>query len=121
MPKAFYLSFANLTCRFGESFVLLDLAKEVIYPAFFDETYRRVYGPTAYFFRDVGMAAIDVDGVEHATHHLWKVDKRHNSDKNASLRARCWFGVRHCVDALRAVRILRARSLLKNARQEGRP
>jgi hypothetical protein len=64
MPKAFHLSFANLTCWFGERFVLVDLAKEVIYPAFFDEAYRRVYGPTAYFFRDVGMAAIEIDGVE---------------------------------------------------------
>jgi hypothetical protein len=64
MPKAFYLSFANLTCRFGERFVLIDLAKEVIYPAFFDEAYSRVYGPTAYFFRNVGMAAIEIEGLE---------------------------------------------------------
>src|ERR1017187_7925027 len=64
MPRAFHLSFANLTCWFGERFVLVDLAKEVIYPAFFDETYRRVYRPTAYFFRDVGMAAIEIEGVE---------------------------------------------------------
>jgi hypothetical protein len=64
MPRPVYLSFANLTCRFGERFVLLDLAKEVVYPAFFDESYRRVYGPTAYFFRDVGMAAFDVDGLD---------------------------------------------------------
>jgi hypothetical protein len=64
MPRPVYLSFANLTCRFGEKFVLLDLAKEVIYPAFFDESYRRVYGPTAYFFRDVGMAAFEIDGLE---------------------------------------------------------
>jgi len=64
MSKAFYLSFANLTCRFGERFVLIDLAKEVIYQAFFDETYSRVYGPTAYFFRDVGMAAIEIEGLE---------------------------------------------------------
>lgn len=64
MPKAFHLSFANLTCRFGDEFVLIDLAKEVIYPAFFDEDYRREYGPTAYFFRNVGMAAIEVEGLE---------------------------------------------------------
>lgn len=64
MPKASYLSFANLTCRFGDRFVLLDLAKEVIYPAFFNETHRRKYGPTSYFFRDVGLAAFDVEGVE---------------------------------------------------------
>jgi hypothetical protein len=50
MPKALHLSFANLTCRFGERFVLIDLAKEVIYPAFFDRSYSRKYGPTAYFF-----------------------------------------------------------------------
>lgn len=64
MPKPVYLSFANLTCRFGERFVLIDLAKEVIYPAFFDEGYKRVYGPTDYFFRDVRMAAFDVSDLD---------------------------------------------------------
>ncbi len=64
MPKASYLSFANLTCRFGDRFVLLDLAKEVIYPAFFNEAYGRKYGPTTYFFRDVGLAAFEIEGIE---------------------------------------------------------
>jgi len=64
MPKASYLSFWNLTCRFGDRLVLLDLAKEVIYPAFLVEGQRRKYGPTAYFFEDVGIAAVEVEEVE---------------------------------------------------------
>lgn len=64
MHRTLNLSFANLTCRFGHDFVLIDLAREVIYPAFFHEEYKRAHGPTSYFFRDVGMATFEADGAE---------------------------------------------------------
>ncbi len=64
MAKVSSLSFANLTCRFGDRFVLIDLAREVIYPAFFTRSHRREYGPTAYFFRDIGMDSFEVEGIE---------------------------------------------------------
>ena len=64
MAKVAALSFANLTCRFGDRFVLLDLAEAVIFPAFFMRDHKRVFGNTSYFFRDIGMDAFEVEGVE---------------------------------------------------------
>ncbi len=45
------ISFANLICRFGETKVLLDLAREIVLPAFLDHTLLRKSGEdTQYFF-----------------------------------------------------------------------
>lgn len=45
------ISFANLICRFGETKVLLDLAREIVLPAFLDHTLlRKSGGDTQYFF-----------------------------------------------------------------------
>lgn len=47
------VSFANLVCKFGEDLDLLDLAVEVVLPAFFDDTLIRTYGEkTEFFFLD---------------------------------------------------------------------
>ena len=64
MAKKSHLSFANLTMRFGDRFVLLDLAQEVTFPAFFSEDHVRSYGTTKYFFRDVGIDAFNIEGEE---------------------------------------------------------
>ena len=40
----------------------MDLAQEIIYPAFFDESNQRRHGPTAFFFREVGLADINIEG-----------------------------------------------------------
>lgn len=63
MAKVSHLSFANLTCRFGDRFVLVDLAREVILPAFFADGNKRTHGKTSYFFVDLGIDAFDLDGV----------------------------------------------------------
>lgn len=52
--------FANLTCRFGNDYFLLDLAREVVLPAFTDSGLRRNFGPTSYFFLNVGIVDIEV-------------------------------------------------------------
>jgi hypothetical protein len=52
------ISFVNLICRFGENFVLLDLANEIVLPAFIDSKLSRKYGDTTYIFRDVDVAEI---------------------------------------------------------------
>jgi len=59
------VSFANLICHFGENLVLLDLAREVVLPAFLDGTLRRRYGHTSYFFLNMAVArtAEEVNGV----------------------------------------------------------
>jgi hypothetical protein len=58
LPKTPTVSFANLICRFGEKFVLLDLANEIVIPAFIDTTLRRKYGATNYFFLEVTIKEI---------------------------------------------------------------
>ena len=50
MPRTPSLSFANFICRFGERHVLLDLAQEIVLPAFLDGELRRDFGDTKYFF-----------------------------------------------------------------------
>jgi hypothetical protein len=44
------LEFANFTLNFGKDKVLADLWKEVVQPAFLDESLERKYGDTTYFF-----------------------------------------------------------------------
>lgn len=46
------ISFANFICRFGSEKVLLDLAEEVVIPAFLEPRERR-YSSSRFFFRDV--------------------------------------------------------------------
>jgi hypothetical protein len=64
MARITLLSFANLTCRFGHSFVMTDLLQEVILPAFFDEQLQRKYGQSSYFFRNVGIVDVTADTIE---------------------------------------------------------
>ncbi len=44
------MTVANFTCRFGEKFVLLDLFKEIIEPAFFNSPPREFRGNNFYLF-----------------------------------------------------------------------
>ena len=62
MPRIPTIVFANLTCRFGNDFFLLDFAREVVLPAFADSGLRRNFGPTSYFFLNVGIIDIEVAG-----------------------------------------------------------
>ncbi|MBR7990749.1 hypothetical protein KDX04_33450 [Burkholderia cenocepacia] len=55
-------SFANFICKFGEKKVLLDLAEDVIIPAFTDTTLERIYGGTSYFFLDTKIVPITYEG-----------------------------------------------------------
>ena len=64
MPRTTLLSFANLTCRFGQLFVMTDLLQEVILPAFFNEQLQRNYGESSYFFRNVGIIDVAAEGIE---------------------------------------------------------
>lgn len=57
MPRTPSISFANVICRFGDAFVLLDLAEQVIFPAFFDPSLRRKHGETQFLFLDIGWFA----------------------------------------------------------------
>lgn len=59
MARTRKLSFLNLTCRFGDKFVLLDLTKELLIPALFNR-HIRSYGKTHYFFTDVGATTVSV-------------------------------------------------------------
>jgi hypothetical protein len=47
------LEFANFICKFGEDINLLDLAEEIVLPAFQDTSFKREYTDTTYFFHDV--------------------------------------------------------------------
>ncbi len=58
MPKIPTATFANLVCRFGEKFVLLDLADEIVVPAFTDAALKREYASARYFFLNVQMAEV---------------------------------------------------------------
>ena len=51
--------FANLICRFGERYVLLDLAHEVVLPAFTDTSLKRPYGSTSYFFFGIRLSEFE--------------------------------------------------------------
>jgi hypothetical protein len=49
------ITFANFVCRAGidgEAQVLLDLAVDIVIPAFMNVNYVRKYGDTQYLFRD---------------------------------------------------------------------
>jgi hypothetical protein len=56
------VSFVNLICRFGDAFVLLDFANEIVLPAFTDSNLERRYGDTTYIFRDVDL--IEIPSIE---------------------------------------------------------
>jgi hypothetical protein len=49
MSKHNEIEFANFICKFGEKKILLDLAEEVIFPAFLTRGMYRSYGDTKYF------------------------------------------------------------------------
>jgi len=51
--KSLNMEMGNLICRFGDKKVLLDLAEEVVLPAFIDNSLVRSYDKTSYFFYDV--------------------------------------------------------------------
>lgn len=52
------VSFVNLICRFGDKFVLLDFANEIVLPAFMDSKLVRKYGDTTYVFQGVDLIEI---------------------------------------------------------------
>ena len=56
--KKFNLELGNFICRFGSKKVLLDLADEIIIPAFTDPNLSRGFGKTKYFFHEVKLVAI---------------------------------------------------------------
>ncbi|MGA3134012.1 MAG: hypothetical protein ABSD59_24890 [Terracidiphilus sp.] len=64
MPPTPSIVFANVTCRFGGKYILLDLAEEIAIPAFTDSSLKRRYGPTSYFFIDVGILDVSVEDAE---------------------------------------------------------
>ena len=47
------VQFANFICRFGDELELLDLAVEVVIPAFLDKTLKRTYTDTTYLLNSV--------------------------------------------------------------------
>lgn len=53
MTRKKYLEFANFICRFGEDKVLLDLAQEIVVPAFISRDLERSIKNSKYFFHDV--------------------------------------------------------------------
>jgi hypothetical protein len=53
MTKKHQLEFANFILRFGDNRVLLDLAEEIVIPAFTSENLGRSYSETRHFFHDV--------------------------------------------------------------------
>jgi len=55
------LELANFICKFGKDLNLLDLAEEVVIPAFLDTSLQRVYTDTSYFFYDVEIVKL-LDG-----------------------------------------------------------
>ena len=55
-------SFANFVCRFGDEKVLLDYAKEIVLPAFLDDTLIRTYGRTHFFFYEAELIRLDENG-----------------------------------------------------------
>lgn len=64
MPRTPSIVFANVTCRFGNQYVLLDFAEEIVLPAFTDSSLKRKYSSTSYFFIDVGILNVNVEDIE---------------------------------------------------------
>lgn len=54
MSKSRNLNFANFICHFGDKHEMLDLAEEVIIPAFMSPL-KRKYSDTVYFFHEVAL------------------------------------------------------------------
>lgn len=65
MPRKHQLEFANFILRFGDDRVLLDLAEEIVIPAFTSPDLERSYGETKHFFHDVEILNFGDD--EHPT------------------------------------------------------
>lgn len=61
MPRSLELEVANFVCRFGEKFVMNDLLKEVVIPAFFSDEKRSIKG-TDYFFIEQYMQYLGEEG-----------------------------------------------------------
>lgn len=60
--KQHVATFANFVCRFGKDKVLLDYAKDIVLPAFFDDTLIRTYGTkTQFFFYEMELNEIQND------------------------------------------------------------
>jgi hypothetical protein len=60
--RQYVATFANFVCKFGEEKALLDYAKEIVLPAFFDDTYIRSYGKKAqFFFYEVQQVVLNED------------------------------------------------------------
>ncbi|UCU95230.1 hypothetical protein [Hydrogenophaga taeniospiralis] len=55
------VQFANFICHFGD-LEMLDLAEEVVIPAFTNSTLKRRYKDTSYFFHNVELMSIQTDG-----------------------------------------------------------
>ena len=64
MPTAPLISFANLTCLYGDQGVLLDHFFEVLYPAFFNPSHVKRFGSTRYIFREVGIVNVPVETLQ---------------------------------------------------------
>ncbi len=52
MDQHLKMQFANFVCKFGEHMNLLDLAEEIVIPAFSDEELVRTFADTQYFIMD---------------------------------------------------------------------
>jgi len=58
------VSFANLICKFGDNFDLLDLVEEIVIPAFLNtSTPSRTYAKTSYFFADMKLLRLSEDSI----------------------------------------------------------
>ena|ERR1035437_8464118 len=57
MPRQPSITFANVIVRFGPELVLLNLAEQIVIPAFTDPTLRRKFGETVYLFINTGWAS----------------------------------------------------------------
>ena len=57
-----YAEFANFILRFGDSLKLLDLAEEVVIPAFLNPGVVRTYGSTTYFLYQTQLTEIPFEG-----------------------------------------------------------
>jgi len=50
MARRHEINFANFICRFGDEKVMIDLAEQIVIPAFMDREIERKYKDTSYFF-----------------------------------------------------------------------
>jgi len=65
MPnKSLSMEMGNLVCRFGDHKVLLDLIEEVVIPSFLDNSLKRSYNKTSYFFHETSLVVLFDEGNE---------------------------------------------------------